>query len=219
MWVVREGFYEDMMVKLRRQTGGRGHPPPQSFCLWKEMDSRQREESLQRLWGWGEIQVLEEWWEYCSSVRNLSAGLIWLQSQGGLKGKEGRKGGKKRRREERKLVSPFSFWLCFHAWKRFRLRIKMRCEPVTNSKLTLLAAWEANKSKGQGVEGRNMPLCRKPADPEDGRLTSQNNHLLVAGRKPVLTPCWKLFLWLAFIIIIILKGLPGRTLPLCLTVN
>ena len=31
----------------------------------------------------------------------------------------------------------------------------------------------------------------------------------VAGRKPVLTPCWKLFLWLAFIIIIILNSLPG----------
>ena len=70
----------------------------------------------------------------------------------------------------------------------------MRCEPVTSSKLTLLAAREANKSKGRGVEGRNMTLCRKPADPEDGRLTSQNNYLLVARRKPVLTPCWKLFL-------------------------
>ena len=26
--MVREGLYEDMMVKLRRQTEERGHPPP-----------------------------------------------------------------------------------------------------------------------------------------------------------------------------------------------
>ena len=31
----------------------------------------------------------------------------------------------------------------------------------------------------------------------------------VAGRKPTLTLCWKLFLWLAFIIIIILNGWSG----------
>ena len=29
----------------------------------------------------------------------------------------------------------------------------------------------------QGVEARNMTVLRKPADQEDGRLLSQNNHL------------------------------------------
>ena len=41
----------------------------------------------------------------------------------------------------------------------------------------------------------------------------------VAERKPILSPCWKLFfdlLFIAFVIIIILNRLP---LPLCLTVN
>ena len=39
---------------------------------------------------------------------------------------------------------------------------------------------------------------------------------LVAGRKPILTPCWKLFFWLAFhsLVIIILSGLPGGPYPL-----
>jgi len=36
----------------------------------------------------------------------------------------------------------------------------------------------------------------------------------VAGRKPILIPCWKLFLWLAFIIIIIHNGLPRGPCPL-----
>ena len=49
---------------------------------------------------------------------------------------------------------------------------------VTESKLTLLATWEASESKGQSVEARNMTLFRKPADQEDGRLMSQNNHLV-----------------------------------------
>ena len=37
---------------------------------------------------------------------------------------------------------------------------------------------------------------------------------LSAGRKPILTPCWKLFLWLAFIIIIIHNDLPRGPCPL-----
>ena len=36
---------------------------------------------------------------------------------------------------------------------------------------------------------------------------------IMAKRKPILTPCWKLFLWLAFIIIIIVNGLPRRPCP------
>ena len=35
----------------------------------------------------------------------------------------------------------------------------------------------------------------------------------VAGRKPILTPCWKWFLWLASIIMIILNGLAGGPWP------
>ena len=31
--MVREGLYEDMMVELRRQTGGKGHPPPPPIIL------------------------------------------------------------------------------------------------------------------------------------------------------------------------------------------
>ena len=52
---------------------------------------------------------------------------------------------------------------------------------VTKSKLALLATRQANKSKRrQGVKARNTTLFRKPADREDGRLTSQNNHLVEA---------------------------------------
>ena len=48
---------------------------------------------------------------------------------------------------------------------------------VTECKLTLLTAQEANKSKGQGVEGRHTTLFG-PANREDGRLMSQSNHLV-----------------------------------------
>ena len=48
---------------------------------------------------------------------------------------------------------------------------------VTESKLALLTARQANKSE-TGVEAGNMTLFRKPADREDGRLKSQNNHLI-----------------------------------------
>ena len=48
---------------------------------------------------------------------------------------------------------------------------------ITEYKLTLLTAQEANKPKGQGVERRHMTLFG-PADREDGRLISQSNHLV-----------------------------------------
>ena len=44
----------------------------------------------------------------------------------------------------------------------------------------------------------------------------------VAGRKPILTPCWNCFsdlLFIAFVIIIIQNGLPQRILTLCLTIK
>lgn len=34
-----------------------------------------------------------------------------------------------------------------------------------------------DRPMNRGVETRNMPLIRKPADREDGRLMSQNDHL------------------------------------------
>ena len=43
---------------------------------------------------------------------------------------------------------------------------------------------------------------------------SQWCYLTVIGRKSTLTPYWKLFLWLPFIIIIVLSGLPGDPVPL-----
>ena len=49
---------------------------------------------------------------------------------------------------------------------------------VTGSKLALLPAREASESKRRGVKARNMTLFRKPADQVDGRLMSQNNHLV-----------------------------------------
>ena len=54
---------------------------------------------------------------------------------------------------------------------------------LTESKLTLLATRQANVpiNRRRGVETRNMTLSGKPADPEDGRLMSQNNHLLGFG--------------------------------------
>ena len=38
-----------------------------------------------------------------------------------------------------------------------------------------------DRPMNQGAETRNMPLIRKPADREDGRLMSQNNHLSGSG--------------------------------------
>ena len=49
---------------------------------------------------------------------------------------------------------------------------------VTECKLSLLATQQANKFKRRGVEARNMTLLGKLADGEDGRLMSQNNHLI-----------------------------------------
>ena len=65
-------------------------------------------------------------------------------------------------------------------------------------------------------------LISKPWSTNCLQTESQNNcktHLvsvllrIMAERKPILTPCWKLFLWLAFIIIIIVNGLPRRPCP------
>jgi len=48
---------------------------------------------------------------------------------------------------------------------------------VTGSKLALLAARQAHKSKRRGVEARNT-LFGKLVDGEDGKLMSENNHLV-----------------------------------------
>ena len=48
---------------------------------------------------------------------------------------------------------------------------------VTQSKLSLLAA-RRPVNRRRGVETRNMTLFGKPAGREDGRLKSQNNHLI-----------------------------------------
>ena len=49
---------------------------------------------------------------------------------------------------------------------------------VTESKLTLLTAWQTNESERQGIEARDMTLFGNRADPEDGRLVTQSNHLV-----------------------------------------
>ena len=49
---------------------------------------------------------------------------------------------------------------------------------VTESKLTLLAAWQASESERGGAEARKMTLVGELADWEDGRLAPQNNHLI-----------------------------------------
>ena len=46
------------------------------------------------------------------------------------------------------------------------------------SKLALLAAGEGKESERWGIEARIMILFWKPADTEDGSLTSQNDHLV-----------------------------------------
>ena len=51
---------------------------------------------------------------------------------------------------------------------------------LTESKLTLHAAQQANESERRGVESRNTTVFRKQVDTEDGRLMSQSNHLLRA---------------------------------------
>ena len=50
---------------------------------------------------------------------------------------------------------------------------------VTESKLALLIAQQANESEKRGVEGRKTPIGEL-ADREDGRLAPQNNHLIGA---------------------------------------
>ena len=50
---------------------------------------------------------------------------------------------------------------------------------VTEAKLTLLVAWQANEPSGRGAEARNMTAFRKPADQGDGRLTTSQNNRLV----------------------------------------
>ena len=51
-----------------------------------------------------------------------------------------------------------------------------RC--VVKSKLSLLAVCQASKSKRQSVEARDTTSFRESADRKDGRLLSQNNHLM-----------------------------------------
>lgn len=57
---------------------------------------------------------------------------------------------------------------------------------VTEAKLSLLAAQQASESERQGVEARNTTLFGKPSHREDGRLTSQNNHLWGSGSQALL---------------------------------
>ena len=47
------------------------------------------------------------------------------------------------------------------------------CQTVTESKLALLTARQANKSGGKLLGQGNNDLFRKPEDQEDGRLVSQ----------------------------------------------
>jgi len=49
---------------------------------------------------------------------------------------------------------------------------------VTEFKLALLARQEASEFERRGVEARNMTLFGKLTHQEDGRLTSQNHHLV-----------------------------------------
>jgi len=48
---------------------------------------------------------------------------------------------------------------------------------VTETKLALLIAGEANESKRQGVEARNTTLFGKSVDQEDGKLMPQSKYL------------------------------------------
>ena len=57
---------------------------------------------------------------------------------------------------------------------------------VTEAKLSLLAAQQANESERQDVKARNTTLFRKPSQKVDGRLMSQNNHLLGPGSQALL---------------------------------
>ena len=53
---------------------------------------------------------------------------------------------------------------------------RTRSNAVTESKLSLLTAGKASESERGGVEARNTASSGKPADRENGRLRSQNNH-------------------------------------------
>ena len=53
------------------------------------------------------------------------------------------------------------------------------CSPaVAKFKTALLTAWQASKSGDKVLRQRMMTLSGKPADWKDGRLMSQNNHLI-----------------------------------------
>ena len=56
--------------------------------------------------------------------------------------------------------------------------LSLKFSGSVESKHALLAAQEANESERGGVGMRSMTLFRKLADREDGRLTSQNSHLI-----------------------------------------
>ena len=76
-------------------------------------------------------------------------------------------------------VSPtfFASYIIFSIISRENQRLNP-LHHVTESKLTLLTTWQANKSERQGTEARNKILFGKPADWEDGRLMSQINTLI-----------------------------------------
>ena len=75
----------------------------------------------------------------------------------------------------------FSAWYC--TWDALGTQIfegslnEWSPSLVTKSKLALLAIWQTNESERKGVEARNTSLFGKP-DLEDGRLISQNNHVV-----------------------------------------
>ena len=54
------------------------------------------------------------------------------------------------------------------------------------SKLALLTTWQANKSERWGTEAKNIIIFWKLAYQEDGRLMSQNNHLIRSKFKVLL---------------------------------
>ena len=71
----------------------------------------------------------------------------------------------------------FPAWLMPETWALTEL-LYLNNRSVTKSRLTLLAARQANESERVRCWGKEETLIREPADREDGRLAPQNNHLI-----------------------------------------
>ena len=107
------------------------------------------------------------------------------------------------------------FQSCGHCWV-FHICWHIECSTFTASSFRI---WNSSTGIPSSPLALFVVMLPKAHLTSHSRM-SGSMWVFVAGRKPVLTACWKLFLWLAFIFIMILtQWLAWKTLTLCLTVS